>query len=97
LSLIINSLSLLANIIHKLYQKGVVELNRVPNRVDYYLKDKRLLSANVKNWEQYVAALRASNTVTIYKQEYMVDKINLVHDPTTIVLKINIEPLKIYV
>ncbi|ESU31915.1 hypothetical protein G3A_13960 [Bacillus sp. 17376] len=71
-------------------------MNRVPNRVDYYLKDKCLLSANVKHWEQYVAALRASNTVTIYKKEYVVDKINMVHDPATVVLKINIEPLKIY-
>jgi hypothetical protein len=71
-------------------------LNRVPNRVDYYLKDKCLLSANVKHWEQYVAALRASNTVTIYKKEYVVDKINMVHDPATVVLKINIEPLKLY-
>ncbi|WP_041964714.1 hypothetical protein [Mesobacillus selenatarsenatis] len=71
-------------------------MNRVANRVDYYLKDKCLLSANVKHWEQYVAALRASNTVTIYKKEYIVDKINMVHDPATVVLKINIEPLKIY-
>ncbi|MBT2685038.1 MULTISPECIES: hypothetical protein [unclassified Bacillus (in: firmicutes)] len=71
-------------------------MNRAPNRVDYYLKDKCLLSANVKHWEQYVAALRASNTVTIYKKEYVVDKINMVHDPATVVLKINIEPLKIY-
>ena len=71
-------------------------MNRVPNRVDYYLKDKCLLSANVKHWEQYVAALRASNTVTIYKKEYVVDKINMVHDPATVVLKINVEPLKIY-
>ncbi|MFT9600933.1 hypothetical protein [Mesobacillus sp.] len=71
-------------------------MNRVPNRVDYYLKDKCLLSANVKHWEQYVAALRASNTVTIYKKEYVVDKINMVHDPATVVLKINVEPLKVY-
>ncbi|WP_102261204.1 hypothetical protein [Mesobacillus jeotgali] len=71
-------------------------MNRVPNRVDYYLKDKCLLSANVKHWEQYVAALRASNTVTLYKKEYVVDKINMVHDPATVVLKINVEPLKIY-
>ncbi|MBS8266383.1 hypothetical protein DYI25_18325 [Mesobacillus boroniphilus] len=71
-------------------------MNQVSNRVDYYLKDKRLLSANVKHWEQYIAALRASNTVTIDKKEYMVDKINMVHDPGTIVLKVNIEPLRIY-
>ncbi|WLR54534.1 hypothetical protein LC048_19215 [Mesobacillus subterraneus] len=71
-------------------------MNRVPNRVDYYLKDKCLLSANVKHWEHYVSALRASNTVTIYKKEYVVDKINMVHDPATVVLKINIEPLKLY-
>jgi hypothetical protein len=72
-------------------------LNRVSNRVDYYLKDKCLLSANVKQWEQYIAALRACNTVTIYKKEYMVDKINMVHDPATIVLKVTVQPLKVYV
>lgn len=71
-------------------------MNRVPNRVDYYLKDKCLLSAHVKHWEHYIAALRASNTVTIYKKEYMVDKINMVHDPATIVLKVSVEPLRIY-
>jgi hypothetical protein len=71
-------------------------LGNVLNRVDYYLKNKCLLSANVKHWENYIAALRASNTVTINKKEYMVDKINMVHDPGTIVLKINIEPLRIY-
>lgn len=65
----------------------------VPNRVDYYLNDKCLLSANVKHWEQYIAALRASNTVTLYKKEYMIDKINMVHDPATIVLKVTIQPL----
>lgn len=70
-------------------------MNRVANRVDYYLKEKCLLSVNIKHWEQYVAALRASNTVTINKKEYMVDKINMVHDPSSIVLKINIEPLRI--
>ena len=71
-------------------------MNHVSNRVDYYLKDKCLLSAHIKHWEPYVAALRASNTVTIYKKEYIVDKINMVHDPATIVLKINIEPLRVY-
>lgn len=72
-------------------------MNRVPNRVDYYLKEKCLLSANIKHWEHYIAALRASNTVTINKKEYMVEKINMVHDPSTVVLKISVEPLKIYV
>lgn len=71
-------------------------MTHVSNRVDYYQKDKCLLSANVKHWEQYIAALRACNTVTIYKKEYMVDKINMVHDPATIVLKVNVEPLRVY-
>jgi hypothetical protein len=71
-------------------------LNHVFNRIDYYLKDKCLLSAHVKHWENYIAALRASNTVTIYKKEYIVDKINMVHDSATIVLQVNIEPLRIY-
>jgi hypothetical protein len=71
-------------------------LSHVSNRVDYYLKEKCLLSAQVKHWENYIAALRASNTVTIYKKEYIVDKINMVHDSATIVLKVNIEPLRIY-
>lgn len=72
-------------------------MNRVSNRVDYYLKDKCLLSAHVKQWEQYISALRTCNTVTIYKKEYMVDKINMVHDPATIVLKVTVQPLKVYV
>ncbi|PLR94601.1 hypothetical protein [Bacillus sp. T33-2] len=71
-------------------------MKHVSNRVDYYLKDKCLLSSYVKHWEQYIAALRASNTVTIYKKEYMVDKINMVHDPAAIVLKVNVEPLRVY-
>jgi hypothetical protein len=71
-------------------------VNHVSNRVDYYLKDKCLLSAQVKQWENYIAALRASNTVTIYKKEYMVDKINMVHDPAAIVLKVHIEPLRVF-
>lgn len=71
-------------------------MNHVSNRIEYYLKDKCLLSVHVKYWENYIAALRASNTVTIYKKEYIVDKINMVHDSATIVLKGNIEPLRIY-
>jgi hypothetical protein len=71
-------------------------LSHVSNRVDYYLKEKCLLSAQVKHWENYISALRASNTVTIYKKEYIVDKINMVHNSATIVLKVNIEPLRIY-
>lgn len=66
------------------------------NRVDYYLKDKCLLSTHVKQWEQYISALRASNTITISKKEYMVDKVNMVHGPSNIVLKVNVEPLRIY-
>lgn len=66
------------------------------NRVDYYLKDKCILSANVKHWEHYIAALRASNTVTIYKKEYVVNKVNMVHDPSNILLKVSIEPLRVY-
>lgn len=65
-------------------------------RVDYYLKDKCLLSTNVKHWDQYVTALRASNTVTIYKKEYAVHKINMVHDSLKIVLKVSIDRLKVY-
>jgi hypothetical protein len=65
------------------------------NRVDYYLEDKCLLSASVKQWEQYITALRASNTVTIHKKEYMVSKINMVHDSLNVVLKVSIEPLRL--
>ncbi|MFS0636882.1 hypothetical protein AB1K84_13340 [Mesobacillus foraminis] len=64
------------------------------NRVDYQLKDRVLLSTTIEPWDQYVASLRASDTVTIYKQEYIVNKINMVHDSQKIVLKVNIEPLK---
>jgi hypothetical protein len=70
-------------------------VNHNVNRVDYYLHDKRLLSANVKHWEQYITALRASNTVTIYKKEYMVNKVNLVHDSLNVVLKVSVEPLRL--
>ncbi|RSD28450.1 hypothetical protein [Mesobacillus subterraneus] len=71
-------------------------MSQASNRVDFYLKEKCLLSANIKNWEHYISALRASNTVTIYRKEYVVDKINMVHDPANIVLKVNIEPLRVY-
>lgn len=65
------------------------------NRVDYYFKDKCLISSNVVHWNQYITALRASDTVTIYKKEYVVNKINMVHDSSNIVLKVSIEPLRI--
>ncbi|TCN20533.1 hypothetical protein [Mesobacillus foraminis] len=65
------------------------------NRVDYHLRDRVLLSTTIEHWDQYVASLRASDTVTIYKQEYIVNKINMVHDSQKIVLKVNIEPLKL--
>ncbi|MCM3667854.1 hypothetical protein M3181_02410 [Mesobacillus maritimus] len=62
------------------------------NRVDYYLKDKRLLSTDIVHWDQYITALRASDTVTISKTEYLVNKINMVHDSANLVLKVSVEP-----
>jgi hypothetical protein len=70
-------------------------MNKNINRVDFYLKDKCLISTNVVYWDQYITALRASDTVTILKKEYMINKINMVHDSLHLVLKISIEPLKV--
>ncbi|MGM0901093.1 MAG: hypothetical protein ACQEXB_08325 [Bacillota bacterium] len=65
------------------------------NRVDYYLQDKRLMSTNVVYWDQYITALRASDTITIFKKEYIINKINMVHDSLNLVLKVSVEPLKV--
>ncbi|MBY0096134.1 hypothetical protein [Mesobacillus maritimus] len=70
-------------------------MNKKLNRVDYYLKDKCLLSTNVVHWDQYITTLRASDTITIFKKEYIINKINMVHDSINLVLKISVEPLKV--
>jgi hypothetical protein len=70
-------------------------VNKKLNRVDYYLKDKCLLSTNVVYWDQYITTLRASDTITIFKKEYIINKINMVHDSINLVLKISVEPLKV--
>lgn len=72
------------------------ETNRVNNRVDYYYENKCLISTNIEHWDQYISALRASDTITINRKEYVVNKINLVHDHSKIILKVSIEPLKLY-
>ncbi|WP_404328156.1 hypothetical protein [Mesobacillus maritimus] len=70
-------------------------MNKNGNRVDYYLKDKCLISKSVVYWDQYITALRASDTITILKKEYIINKINMVHDSVNLVLKVNVEPLKV--
>ncbi|MGE6379902.1 hypothetical protein [Peribacillus muralis] len=73
-------------------------MNKNLNRfmVDYYLKDKLLLSNTIESWDQYIAALKASDTVTINNKEYVVNKINFFHDTSDIlkmIVKVYVEPL----
>jgi hypothetical protein len=70
-------------------------MNKNINRVDYYLKEKCLLSTKVVFWDQYITTLRASDTITLFKKEYMINKINMVHDSLNLVLKVSVEPLKL--
>jgi len=65
------------------------------NRIDYYLKEKCLLSTKVVYWDEYITTLRASDTITIFKKEYIINKVNMVHDSLNLVLKVSVEPLKV--
>lgn len=64
--------------------------------VRYYFKDKLLLDTTIEHWDQYVTALKASDTVTIKNQEFFVNKITMFHDESDklkVILVVFVEPI----
>lgn len=59
--------------------------------VDYYVDNDLLLSTDIVLWDQYITALKASDSITIKGNSYNIKSIEMVHvENNTLSIQLNV-------